>query len=111
MKLFRITASVALGGVLLLSPVRAQQTATQQQHEHAQTTPQKSGMMDHEKMMADMKAADARLEALAQKMKSAQGDQKISAMQDLLTQLVQDQIEMHRHMAMMHDMMPQMPRK
>jgi hypothetical protein len=29
---------------------------------------QAGGMMDHDKMMADMKAADARLEAMAQTM-------------------------------------------
>lgn len=68
--------------------------------------------MDHDKMMADMKAADARLESLAQKMQSAQGEEKIRAMQDVLDELVKNQVSMHRQMAMMHEhMMSQMPRK
>jgi len=75
-------------------------------------TPQVGGVMDHDKMMADMKAADAHLEALAQAMTSARGDDKVAAMQALLTELVKNQVDMHRHMAMMHGhMMSQMPPK
>jgi hypothetical protein len=56
--------------------------------------------------------AGARLEALAQNMKSASGNDKVGAMQALLTELVQNQIDMHRQMAMMHDhMMSQMSHK
>jgi hypothetical protein len=74
--------------------------------------PQAGDMMDHDKMMADMKAADARLEALAQAMTSARGTDKVAAMQTLLTELVKNQVDMHRHMAMMHDhMMAQMGHK
>jgi hypothetical protein len=51
--------------------------------------PPPGGMMNHAKMMADMKAADARLEALVQTMKSASGNDKVRAMQELLTELVQ----------------------
>jgi hypothetical protein len=79
--------------------------------EHSMPTPQVGGMMDHDKMMADMKAADARLEALAQTMTSARGD-KVAAIQALLTELVKNQVDMHHHMAMMHHhMMSQMPPK
>jgi signal transduction histidine kinase len=68
--------------------------------------------MNHAKMMSDMKAADARLEALVQTMKSASGDDKVRAMQELLTELVQNQVDMHGQMSMMHDhMMSQMPHK
>ena len=75
-------------------------------------SPQAGGMMDHDKMMADMKAADARLETLAQTMTSARGDDKVAAMQAVLTELVKNQVDMHHHMAMMHDhMMSQMPHK
>jgi hypothetical protein len=62
--------------------------------------------------MADIKAVDARLEALALTMKSARGDDKIRAMQDLLTELVQNQVAMHRQMSMIGEhVMSQMPRK
>jgi hypothetical protein len=104
-------AAVAIATGLLFAPVRAQQLPLKAP-EHNMPTPQVGGMMDHDKMMADMKAADARLEALAQTMTSARGDDKVVAMQALLTELVKNQVDMHRHMAMMHDhMMSQMPPK
>jgi len=103
-------AAVAIAAGLFLAPVRAQQ-APPKAPEHSVPTPQ-AGMMDHDKMMADMKAVDARLEALAQTMTAARGDDKVAAMQALLTELVENQVDMHRHMAMMHDhMMSQMPHK
>ena len=104
-------ATLTIAAGLFLAPVRAQQ-APPKAPEHSMPTPQAGGMMDHDKMMADMKTADARLQALAQTMASARGDDKVAAMQALLTELVENQVEMHRHMAMMHDhMMSQMPHK
>ena len=104
-------AAFAIAAGLFLAPVRAQQ-APPNAPEHSMPTPQAGGMMDHDKMMAGMKAADARLEALAQTMTSARGDEKVAAMQALLTELVKNQVDMHRHMAMMHDhMMSQMSHK
>jgi hypothetical protein len=45
-------------------------------------------------------------------MTSARGDDKVAAIQALLTELVKNQVDMHREMAMMHDhMMSQMPPK
>jgi len=105
-------ATLAITVGLFLAPAGAQQ-ATPKAPEHSM--PQSGGMMNHDKMMADMKAADARLEALAQTMKSASGNDKVGAMQALLTELVQNQVDMHRQMAMMHDhmmtQMSQMPHK
>ena len=110
MKLIPI-AAFALAAGLFLAPAGAQQ-ATPKAPERSRPMPQAGGMMDHDKMMADMKAADARLEALAQTMTSARGDDKVAAMQTLLTELVKNQVDMHRHMAMMHDhMMSQMGHK
>ena len=104
-------ATLAVTAGLFLVPAVAQQ-ATPKAPEHSMPTPQPAGMMDHDKMMADMKAADARLEALAQTMKSASGNDKVRAMQELVTELVQNQVDMHRQMAMMHEhMMSQMPHK
>jgi hypothetical protein len=124
MKLFSIAGTVAIAAVLFFAPAGAQQPAGQQptpspQHEHGATTPPGKGMMDHgkmmdhEKMMADMKAADSKLEGLAQKMNSAQGDEKIRAMQEVLNEVVKNQAAMHQHMAMMHEhmMSEMMPRK
>ena len=110
MRLLTIAAFAITAG-LFLGPVRAQQ-APPKAPEHGVPRPQAAAMMDRDKMMADMKAADARLEALAQTMTSARGDDKVAAIQALLTELVKNQVDMHREMAMMHDhMMSQMPRK
>ncbi len=94
--------AVAVGFVALpsLAPARAQQPGSQQS-----AKPQEHGMMmNRDQMMAEMKKTDARLESLVQQMQSAQGDAKIQAMQTLLTELVQSQVTMHRHMSMMGDM-------
>lgn len=110
MRLLTIAAFAVTAG-LFLAPVRAQQAAPKAP-EHNMSTPQAGGMMDHDKMMADMKAADARLATLVQTMTSARGDDKVAAIQALLTELVSNQVDMHRQMALMHDhMMSQMPRK
>lgn len=123
MRLFSIAAPVAIATVLFLAPGQAPQPATPQAappqtHEHGAATPQGRGMMDHgkmdhAKMMADMKAADSRLEGLAHMMNTAEGDGKIRAMQDVLNELVKNQVTMHQHMAMMHEhmMSEMMPRK
>ena len=104
-------ATFAITAGLFLAPAGAQQV-TPKAPEHSMPMPQPGGMMDHDTMMADMKAADAQLDALAQTMKSASGNDKVRAMQDLLTALVQNQVDMHRQMSMMHDhMMSQMPHK
>ena len=104
-------ATLALTAGLFLAPTGAQQ-ATPKAPEHSMPMPQSGGMMNHDKMMADMKAADARLEALVQTMKSASGNDKVRAMQELVTELVQNQVDMHRQMAMVHEhMMSQMPHK
>src|SRR5512139_1690664 len=98
-------ASIVIVSSVLLTPVGAQQPGGQAQHDHGTPAAPQGGMMDHEKMMAGMKAADARLEQLVQRMKSATGSDKTQAMQDLLSELVQNQRTMHQQMAMMHDQM------
>jgi hypothetical protein len=110
MKVIQIATLAMIVG-LSLAPARAQQ-ATSKIAEHSMPTRQSGAMMNHDKMMADMNAADARLDALVQTMKSAGGNDKVRAMQELMTELVQNQVDMHRQMSMMHDhMMSQMPHK
>ena len=96
---------VLFSGLLLLSPLKAQQPTGQYPHPHSQAMPQRGGTMDFDKMMADMKASDARLQMMTMKMKSAQGDAKVMAMQDVVDELVTNQLQMHQHMMMMHDTM------
>lgn len=104
-------AILAITAGLFLAPAAAQQ-ATPKAPEHTMPMPQSGGTMNHAQMMSDMKAVDARLEALVQTMKSANGNDQVRVMQELLTEIVKNQAAMHRHMSMMHDhMMSQMPHR
>jgi hypothetical protein len=103
-------AAAVFGTLLLLSPLGAQQAATQGVHQPGQSAAQQMpGMMDQNKMMEQIKAEDARLQMLAERMKSARGEEKVGAMQDVVSELVTNQITLHQHM-MMH-MMSQTPNK
>ena len=97
--------AVLFSGLLLLSPLKAQQPTGRDQYPHGQAMPQQGGMIDFDKMMADMKASDAKLQMMTMKMRSAQGEAKVMAMQDVVDELVKNQLQMHQHMAMMHDNM------
>jgi hypothetical protein len=109
MRLLQIGIPVAvLSGLLWLSPLKAQQPGTRNPANPA--TPQTSAPMNVDKVIADMQASDARLEALTAKMQMTQGDGKVLAMQDVVNELVKNQLEMHRHMMMMHGQMAQPPR-
>ena len=59
----------------------------------------------HEKMMADMKAAQTRLDDLATKMNAATGDAKIAAMAELLNELVSQHRAMGQRMGDMDQRM------
>lgn len=67
------------------------------------------GMQDmmkmHEKMMGDMKASHAKLDELAKKMNSAMGDAKVTAMAELLTELVRQHKMMGEQMGGMQKQM------
>jgi len=83
--------------------------AAQAQNPTPQTKPQPQPTMGdmmkmHEQMMAEMKAADAKLDALVKEMNAA-GDAKINAMAAVVTELVRQQKSMHAHMGQMHEQM------
>ena len=101
---------IAVSAMLFFVPARAQHASTDEQHQHSQAAAQPTGM-DPQKMMAEMKAADDRLQALAEKMTTAKGDDKVQAIQDVVSELVKNQIAMHQRMAMQEHMMSQMPKK
>ncbi len=97
--LFALLAVTALSAVLL-----AQAPATPG-HEHgtSQAPPaQNQQMMQmHQKMMAEMTAMDQRLQDLVTQMNAAQGQAKVDAMAAAVTELVNQQTQMHEHMASM----------
>ena len=66
-------------------------------------------MAEHEKMMADMKAADQRLDGLVATMNTASGAEKMAATATAVTEKVtQDRTMRDATMKMQHDMMGHM---
>ena len=99
--------------MLVLGPAIAGH-AQQPQHEHQQTAAKPSvdmaarckGMMaQHEKMMAEMKAADQRLDELVAKMNQASGQGKVDATAATVTEIVAQRRMMRDRMMHMHHQM------
>jgi hypothetical protein len=68
-------------------------------------TPGPDMMQMHEQMMAEMKANDAKLDALVAQMNGATGSAKVDAVAAVVSELVRQQKVMHQHMGHMHAMM------
>lgn len=62
-------------------------------------------MKMHEKMMAEMKAADTKLDALVKEMNVASGEAKVNAVAAVVTDLVRQHRSMHERMSQMHQQM------
>jgi hypothetical protein len=62
-------------------------------------------MKRHQQMMADMKAADLKLDELVKNMNAATGEAKTIAISQLLTELVRQHKAMHEHMGSMDQQM------
>jgi len=117
-----LAGALAIGGLVAAAqPVQAQGAAPavaqdqdhQEHHPQADqppaAPPQQVQMMDMQKMMAEMKAMDATLDALKTKMNAATGEAKVDAIAELLTAIVQQRAAMHgRMMQMQSQMMGQM---
>ena len=72
----------------------------------AQPQPGMAEMMKmHEQMMAEMKASDAKLDALVKDMNAAAGEAKINAMTAVVNELVRQNKAMHERMGQMHQQM------
>lgn len=90
---------VALGAVLFWGVLTAGSAAQQPQ-------PDLSDMKKmHEQMITEMKANDARLDALVAQMNAASGPAKVDAVAAAVTELVRQQRAMHQHMGQMHGQM------
>jgi hypothetical protein len=80
--------------------------AAQGQAAQGAAQPQQPGMQDmmkmHEQMMADMKAGDAKLDALVRDMNGATGEGKVTAVAAVINELVQQHKAMHGRMGQMH---------
>lgn len=115
----RIAALTTLLVVLVIAPgarrsglIAQTQPATapqQQQQPPQQQPPPQMSMQDmtrlHDQMMEQMKAGDAKLDALVTEMNAAKGEAKIDAVAAVVSELVAQQKTMHGHMGQMHQMM------
>jgi hypothetical protein len=83
--------------------------AAQGQAAQGPTQPQQPAKQDmmkmHEQMMAEMKAGDAKLDALVKDMNAATGQVKVTAIAAVVNELVQQHKAMHGHMGQMHQQM------
>jgi hypothetical protein len=114
-------SALAIGGLIAVTPFAlaqsvapaapgAQQPDHQEHHPAAEQAPdvkaQETQMMAmQQKMMADMKAADATLDALVTRMNTVKGNAKVDVIAELLTTMVQQQRTMHNGMMQMHGQM------
>lgn len=89
-----------------LSTSAAAQSASPSAQPREQAPSNMQDMMKmHEQMVAEMKAADTRLDALVKDMNAASGDAKVNAVAAVVSELVRQQKSMHAHMGQMHQMM------
>ena len=100
-----------LTSLLVLGLAAAGTQAQDPQHQHPQTSAKppadmsakcKDMMAQHEKMMAEMKAADQRLDELVTKMNSASGEAKVDATAATVTEVVAQRKAMRDGMMQMH---------
>jgi vancomycin resistance protein YoaR len=90
----------------LVTDVAAQASSSQASQPREQSPSNMQDMMKmHEQMMAQMKAADSRLDALVKEMNAASGDAKVNAVATIVTELVRQQRSMHERMGQMHEQM------
>src|SRR5215204_5561237 len=62
-------------------------------------------MMNHEKMMQQVQAADARMDRLVGEMNHATGQKKVEAMAAVINELVAQRMQMRSHMMQMMERM------
>ena len=114
-----VTAIVAGCAAVVISAVPGVAAQTPPAHQHAAAAKAKPAsamdakcqamMAEHEKMMADMKAADQRLDGLVATMNTASGAEKMAATATVVTEKVtQDRTMRDGMMKMQHDMMGHM---
>ena len=90
----------------LVTAVAAQAPSSQGSEPRDQAPSNMQDMMKmHDQMMAEMKAADSRLDALVKEMNAASGDTKVNAVATVVTELVRQQKSMHERMGQMHQQM------
>jgi outer membrane murein-binding lipoprotein Lpp len=97
-------STLVLGSVIRGSDLIAAQAAPQ--NPSAQSPANMQNMMKmHEQVMAEMKAGNAKLDALVKDMNAARGDAKINAVAAVVNELVGQHKAMYERMGQMHEQM------
>lgn len=84
-------------------PGHKQESTSQSRHHEAATKHHEAMKAAYEKAVAEMQAMDARLNEKVAAMNAASGDQKISAMEAVINELVAQRKEMHDKMTAMRN--------
>lgn len=105
-----MSAILAVGIGITRFGVGSAQAAPRQnpaaQGAQAQSQPGMAEMMKmHEQMMAEMKAGDAKLDALVKDMNAAARDAKVNAIAGVVSELVRQHKAMHGRIGQMHQQM------
>jgi hypothetical protein len=104
-----IVGLLTLGAGIAQPGVGAEQTTPPNPAPQGTTPQPQPGMANmmkmHEQMMAEMKAGDAKLDALVKDMNVSAGDAKVNAMAAVVNELVRQQKAMHDRMGQMHQQM------
>jgi hypothetical protein len=96
-----ITRTLTLAAFICLAVAAAQSGSSAQTAPPQQPNMQEMAKM-HEQMMADMKAGDAKLDALVKEMNAAEGESKVNAVAAVVNELVRQHRAMHGRMGEMH---------
>ena len=100
-----LSSTSPTGSFNLVTDVAAQAPSAQTSQPQQSPSNMQDMMKMHEQMMADMKAADSKLDALVTEMNAAGGEAKVNAVAAVVTELVRQQKLMHEHMGQMHQQM------
>jgi len=102
-----VLASTSPTGLFnLVTDVVAQAPSSQSPQPREQSPSNMQDMMKmHEQMMAEMKAADSKLDALVKQMNATTGDAKVNAVATVVAELVRQHRSMHERMGQMHQQM------
>lgn len=103
----RYIFAVALGIAVVLGAFQVAGRVDAAQSRGSQPGPEAmAGMMKmHERMMAEMKAGDAKLDGLVKEMNTASGNAKVAAIAVVVNELAAQHKAMHEHMGQMHQQM------
>ena len=101
-----LSSTSPTGSFKLVTDVMAQAPSPQSPQSPQQSPSNMQDMMKmHEQMMAEMKASDAKLDALLKDMNSVSGDARVTAMAAVVNELVRQHKAMHARMGQMHQQM------